>query len=270
MKKILLIVTFILVILTGGFYYLNVQQRNIPVKIKTEIKAKKNITLVGVGDSLTHGVGDSTNNGGYVNLIKKKIEKKDNINVNTKNFGVSGETSTQIDKRIITDKNLQKSLKNADIITLTVGGNDLMHILKKYGLKLTKNEVVNGTDKFEQNLNTLIENIRRNNSRAPIYLISIYNPFGVSLKEVKYMNTAVKNWNGLSKQTATENYKVYFVDIDSLLTNPKKKVTDKQGEEQNPYLYNKDHFHPNDEGYKLITNQLYSQMIKNKDDWLKK
>ena len=34
---------------------------------------KQDISLVGLGDSLTHGVGDPENKGGYVHMIKQKL-----------------------------------------------------------------------------------------------------------------------------------------------------------------------------------------------------
>ena len=37
---------------------------------------KQDISLVGLGDSLTHGVGDPENKGGYVHMIKQKLNKE--------------------------------------------------------------------------------------------------------------------------------------------------------------------------------------------------
>lgn len=266
MKKKILIIFSLLVLCgigAGSYAYLNMNEKPSISKI-----SPKKINLVAVGDSLTYGVGDSTKKGGYVNLIKNKLDKNDNVDVSTSNFGISGETSTQINKRIEKQTELQTSLRDADIITVTVGGNDLMHILEKRGFGLTKSDIIKGTSNFEINLNSLINNIRKNNNQAPIYLISIYNPFGVYLKDIKYMDTAVKNWNDFSSQTAKENYNVHFVNIDKLLSEPAKTSKSNNGEIENPYLYKKDHFHPNDEGYNLITNELYRDMKKNEDSWL--
>ncbi|MDO1605393.1 SGNH/GDSL hydrolase family protein [Lactobacillus sp. YT155] len=268
MKRTIGIITLVVIVLAvlGGFY-LNQKQtpkQSIDDNLKSEIK------LVAVGDSLTEGVGDTTKKGGYVNLIKEKIQKNYDTKVKTENFGIAGETSLQINKRVTKDPKLQKSLKDADVITLTVGGNDLMHILKAKGLALSKKDVSSGTDTFEDNLNDLIVNIRRYNSKSPIYLYSIYNPFGISIKEVKYMNTAVKNWNSFSKQTVSENYNVHFVNVDKLLSNPKKTIKNKDGEAQNPYLSTDDYFHPNNKGYQLMTDELYKQMMKSREDWLEK
>ncbi|GKQ42725.1 lipase/acylhydrolase [Companilactobacillus sp. RD055328] len=265
-KKIALGIIGLLMVVGIGFIVNDyVNQQSTPIEKKSKPQKLK---LVAIGDSLTYGVGDSTKKGGYVTLVSKKLEEHKNVNVSSENYGISGETSTQIIKRIENKSKIQSDLKNADIITVTVGGNDLMHILSKKGLKLKKQDVTSGTVKFENNLNTLITDIRKNNNHAPIYLISIYNPFGVYLKDIKYMTTAVKNWNEYSKQTASENYNVHFVNIDKLLSDPKKKTKDKNGDVENPYLFTEDHFHPNDKGYKLITDELYKVMIKSEDSWL--
>lgn len=265
MKKFSFLI--ILIFAIGGIFYTYsyIQDNNQAkvVKVPTSSKEKKkNIDLLALGDSLTQGVGDSTNKGGYVPLLSKKVEHAQNIRVKAFNYGVSGETSTQIDKRVMHNKVLQKNLAKSDVITMTVGGNDLMHIIMKKGLKLSKSDVEKGNDHFEDNLMLLIKDVRSYNNHAPIYIMGIYNPLSVYLKQVKYMNVAVKKWNNKSQKTASENYNTYFVNIDKIMSNPK--VENKQ----NPLLYKKDHFHPNNKGYKLITDELYKRMNSNNDRWL--
>ncbi|WP_369396173.1 SGNH/GDSL hydrolase family protein, partial [Paucilactobacillus hokkaidonensis] len=69
--------------------------------------------------------------GGYVSIIKQKVEKQDNTKVITSNFGVAGDRSDQILKRLNDQSNVQQKLKSADVIVMTVGGNDLMQTLEK-------------------------------------------------------------------------------------------------------------------------------------------
>ena len=89
------------------------------------------IKLTAVGDSLTQGVGDPKGKGGYVNLIRKKVNhQKSNVTMTTANFGISGETTNQINHRVVTSKRLKRNLRQADMITVTTGGNDLIQFLK--------------------------------------------------------------------------------------------------------------------------------------------
>lgn len=98
--------------------------------IKSKPKPKKTLQLVAIGDSLTHGVGDETNKEGYVSLVANQIQQATKHPVKTANFGVTGDTSVQITKRVQKQKPLQQQLAKADIVTLTVGGNDLMAVLQ--------------------------------------------------------------------------------------------------------------------------------------------
>lgn len=85
-----------------------------------------------MGDSLTEGVGDETKRGGYVPLVADALQQKYELtSIEKDNYGVSGERSDQILKRVKKDSDLRNSLASADIITMTVGGNDLFQAFQK-------------------------------------------------------------------------------------------------------------------------------------------
>lgn len=134
---------------------------------------KQDISLVGLGDSLTHGVGDPENNGGYVHMIKQKLNKEHNVSVTTKNFGKTGDRSDQIEKRVETSKNIQDSLKDADVITMTVGGNDLMQVMQNNFMALAANKLdkvmPKEEEKYDAKLSSLFTAVRKYNSKAPIF-----------------------------------------------------------------------------------------------------
>ena len=93
--------------------------------------SKDSINFVAVGDSLTEGVGDTTKQQGYTKRTAKQISKKYNVKVDTSNYGKAGDRSDQILARIKANAQAKKDIKNADVITLTVGGNDLQQTLFK-------------------------------------------------------------------------------------------------------------------------------------------
>lgn len=88
------------------------------------------ISLVGLGDSLTFGQQDPTNRGGYVYLIKQKLQQNYDVKVTTHNYGKTGDRTDQIQARLENDPAMQKQVSEADVITMTFGGNDLMQILQ--------------------------------------------------------------------------------------------------------------------------------------------
>lgn len=228
------------------------------------------LTLTAVGDSLTHGVGDSTGQGGYVPLIAQDIEVETGMPVSTSNFGVTGDTSTQIRKRVRTNKRLIKKLKTAEVITVTVGGNDLMHLLQSNLLDINTQDVAKGITKFQKHLKQLVASIRQYNPDAPLYIFGIYNPFYVYFPNVTKMQTSVHQWNAATQKTIAKLPHAYYVDIDSVLTKgdgDSSASATNAAKAVNRLIYGKDHFHPNNAGYSRMTAQLWSVMKQTEDDW---
>lgn len=88
--------------------------------IPNEIKAAEKKNYLALGDSISTGYGLSQN--GFVNQIADKY------GYNLTNSAADGETSKSLlDK--LNSGSLKSDIENADIITLTVGGNDLMNAL---------------------------------------------------------------------------------------------------------------------------------------------
>ena len=69
---------------------------------------KEVIHYTAIGDSLTEGIGDLTNSGGFVPIVADDLKEHYNLNgVQTDNFGKNGDRSDQILKRI------KENLKNS-------------------------------------------------------------------------------------------------------------------------------------------------------------
>ncbi len=235
-------------------------------------------SVVGVGDSLTHGVGDATDSGGYVALIKADLEASGNYQVKTQNFGVTGNTAPQIQARLDSQKPLQKAVRSADVLTVTVGGNDLMAVLQNHFFDITSQDVAKGNAKFQKNLLKLLHTLRQDNPDAPIYVFGIYNPFYVYFPKLTAMTTSVKTWNQATQQTLKQVDHAYYVDIDSVLSKGGTTTTSKATKAKlkkavtgdssaNPLIFTQDHFHPNNAGYAQMTRQLWQVMQKTKEQW---
>lgn len=301
--KIFIFMLGLLVVIGGGYIGYNYFKSPAPVtkhSSKNRVEHKKKIHLVALGDSLTQGVGDQQKKGGYVSLIKQKIEKKDYTTVVTNNFGVAGDRSDQILKRLNEQPAVQRKVKSADVIVMTVGGNDLMQTLQK-------NLFVNSQSKFQLQMNTasktyanklnqLFTTIRKYNPNAPIFLFSVYNPFYVYFANMSSITTAVASWNQDTKNTLADYGPAYFVDINNLMSHgqyttqqqqkklvqqanaansssvDQKEVTQIMGEKNhnlNKYISTDDNFHPNHQGYEKMTNQLFKEMQIH-HNWLEK
>ncbi|MCI1985936.1 MAG: SGNH/GDSL hydrolase family protein [Lactobacillus sp.] len=242
--------------------------------VATKVRPLK---LVGVGDSLTHGVGDATSSGGYVPLIKADLEASGQYTVSTANFGITGNTAKQVQHRLDTQPKLQHAIKQADVITLTVGGNDLMAVLQKNFFNISTKDVTAGNAQFQKRLGKLLSTMRQENPEAPIYVFGIYNPFYVYFPKLTAMSTSVKEWNQATQATLAKHSQAYYVDIDSVLTkggttaSKADKASLKQAlagdEDANPLIFSEDHFHPNNAGYAQMTKQLWTKMEQTRSAW---
>lgn len=250
MKKRIGIISVVLIILIAAVlsigYFLKQQQE------KAEAPKKTTIHLVAMGDSLTEGVGDETKNAGYVGILKDKLAKDKQVTkVVTKNYGVMGNKIDQLQNRFKTQKNFQKDVKQANIITITIGGNDVMKILKNNLLHTKVSDFSAGSKKFHKRLKDLLDAIRKKNKTAPIYLVGIYNPYTTYFGEIKEFEKIITTWNKKSKQTTETVSNVHFIPIANEIETFDKDLKNKP----NPLLA-KDHFHPNNKGYKKIATQL--------------
>ena len=247
-----------------------------PSQVKLTADQPKQLKLTAVGDSLTYGVSDATNNGGFVGLTQADLEATGQYQVMTKNYGVSGNTSTQILSRINKQAKIRTDLKQANIITVTAGGNDLMHVLQQHFLSLSEKEITAGSTAFQKHLTTLLTTIREENATAPIYVFGIYNPFYVYFPKMTAMTNSVSAWNQATQKTLQGFQRVYYIDIDKVLSNgetvankasAKEALKEATSGDGNPLIFSQDHFHPNNAGYAQMTKQLMTKLTATKKDW---
>jgi lysophospholipase L1-like esterase len=253
-KKLTLLYICLALILSSCSQFDNMQDGNVNKGKDTGIELKaalpstffpRDLHIVAAGDSLTQGVGDSTDSGGYIPYLIEQLEKEKTIrNANIDNFGVRGNRSDQLLTRL-RSKELQSSLNEADLILLTIGGNDLMKVVKENFSSLRVNQFRTEQEVFKKRLEGIFKTIRDRNQAAPIILIGLYNPFYNWFADVKEMNQIVHEWNEQSQTIVLNDGNAYFVDIHDIFLNNEENL-----------LYT-DYFHPNDRGYELIADRVF-------------
>ncbi|WP_262314586.1 SGNH/GDSL hydrolase family protein [Lacticaseibacillus parakribbianus] len=271
--KNLLFVAAVAVLAFGGWQLFGPRPHKVTLAGQTT--AVKKLELTAVGDSLTHGVGDETDAGGYVALIKTDLQATGDYAVTTQNYGVTGDTSSQIQARIDKQPKLQQAIKAADVLTVTVGGNDLMHVLQAHFLDMSAKDVAQGNAAFQKRLKKLVTTMRGLNDTAPIYVFGIYNPFYVYFPKLTAMTDSVTTWNKATQQTLAALDGAYYVDIDSVLSKggttatkaAKSSLKQALSGSANPLIFTQDHFHPNNAGYAKMTSQLWAKMQATKKWW---
>jgi len=201
----------------------------------------KDLTVVALGDSLTRGTGDDAGLG-YVGLVTEELkERLRPQEVQVYNLGINGQTSAELLQQLGM-QNIGRQLEEADVILMTIGGNDLfqqgetlvdLNLEKVQGLQQT----------YLANLQQIFTTIRQHNSDATIFILGLYNPF-IDLDDSDATNTVVRGWNYATELNAGQFEKVVFVPTFDLFQLS-----------VNEYLYS-DKFHPNHAGYQLISDRL--------------
>ncbi|GHH98297.1 SGNH/GDSL hydrolase family protein [Neobacillus kokaensis] len=204
----------------------------------------RNLTVLSAGDSLTQGVGDSTGQGGYLPYLEMMLEKDKGIKeVDFYNYGVKGNRTTQLLKRLKSPE-LKPVLDKADLVILTIGGNDIMKVVRDHFSNLQLSDFIKEKETYRDHLTQIIQTIVQENPNASIVLVGMYNPFTKWFSHIKEMDKIVSEWNKTGQSVIVNYPNAYFVEIDDLFLNT------------NENLFYTDHFHPNDKGYQLIAERL--------------
>ncbi|MDP5275524.1 GDSL-type esterase/lipase family protein [Chengkuizengella axinellae] len=210
------------------------------------------INYLALGDSLTVGVGAPSPQSGFVPQYVSMAYKQINKYVVCENFGVSGATSDDVLDMITNYDDVQVLIKQADIISITVGGNDMKNAALQF-LKSKKQSVLAGALKrFNKNFDEIIDRIhyfkKYNTHKYMIRGMNLYNPFpnipGTDVW-VRKFNKHIQSFE--SKSIGIANVYPLFL-----------------GREKELLSY--DQFHPNGKGYYLMAtamNELgYAPLVK--------
>jgi lysophospholipase L1-like esterase len=198
--------------------------------------------IVALGDSLTRGTGDETGKG-YVGYVVNELRTKTNQPMNVTNLAIKGQRSAGL-VRQLQQIEVQRQIKQADIILMTIGGNDLFQggeALSNFSIE----RINQAKADYLQNLDTIFKAIRTVNPHAIVFYIGLYNPFN-DLRDAKTTSAIVRQWNFDSTEVAARYPNVIAVPTFDLFEL-----------HVNDYLYS-DKFHPNKEGYRLIGERVAS------------
>ena len=274
-RKILEMILYCLVTFLVCFFLVNwLLPSAEPVMTKPSTSDKKKVvTYVAIGDSLTKGVGDSTNQGGFVPLLAQSLSNESGLEFKAINYGVSGNTSSQILSRMQEKKEIRKDLKRAQLLTITVGGNDLRKAILEDTSNLDLDRFEKASKAYEKNLKQIIELARKDNPDLPVYVVGIYNPLYLNFPDLTELQTLVDQWNQRTEVTLSAYQGVYFVPINDLLykgIDGKSGVTESElGKETvtNDALYDEDSFHPNNTGYEIIKEAVLEKIHATEKKW---
>lgn len=227
---------------------LNPKASNLIKKTDVVAKEKKKtgtLQIVSLGDSLTRGVGDKEGIG-YVGRMKEDLQKDYKQKIALTNLAVSGAKMPDLLKQIESN-GAQYSIKQADVIVLTIGGNDLFPGWESLG-KIDLETYRPDTETFQNEAKKIIEEIRKLNTDSLIFWLGLYNPFE-DVEDLKGSSNIVVDWNASLEKLALNDKNVYITPTFDLFQNRGKDL-----------LYS-DHFHPNEVGYTYMAERLVQNVV---------
>lgn len=205
--------------------------------------------VTAIGDSLAKGTGDDTGAGfarRSVDLLNKQGISSKLVN----NLGINGLTTKEL-LPMLKEQGVSYALKQAGIIVLSIGGNDLFNGTQQLqtGTKEpSEAEIQASITDASPNFEKIIAEIKEINPQAKLVYVSLYNPFS-DLKEMRGIgDNAVARWNEMAQKTLNRYEGTLVVPTYDLFT----------------YNYARylasDHFHPNGEGYQAIAERMVQSM----------
>lgn len=271
-EVVIFVMAIFVIFLSINYFWLKPVDSMLANKYAKLRLAHKKINYVALGDSLTEGVGDKTSQGGFVPLLSHELDDNYDVNVIYQNFGVAGNTSKQIYTQITKQKKIQTAIQKADLITLTVGGNDVMQVIRQNITNLSENSFDQPAQAYQKQLSELFDYIRTQNDHAQVYVLGIYNPFYLNFPDIVQMQTIIDKWNNASQSIVDQREKMYFVPINDLLYKGIKGnqgVTERDKKSStiaNDALFEEDHFHPNNTGYKIMSDAVAKAYKEHRDE----
>lgn len=218
-----------------------------------QITSNSSITYLALGDGTAKGQTPFDTFGeSYTDYIYKYLSKKEETNTNYKTFTKSDYRITDLINDINniettkTEENLTIThmLKQADIITISIGSDELFYKLKQYNDKIkigNKQKIIEYIDQMFVDMDNLITTIRKYNKK-PIILVGYYNPIPFSQTNETTMDSIFNYIDLKFNELLDKN--IYYVDIYQIFKN------------KTQYLPNKNNVFPSLEGYNLISNEI--------------
>lgn len=219
---------------------------------------------VALGDSLAFGiVGDGLFGKSYTDFLAEALAEEDLLASFNKGFAFPGYKTTDILRELeentvkpssATDEEvaLLDEIKKADVITLSIGANDVLAGIKpneagELSFDLVK--VLTASKTMAQNLDTILKEITAINPKADVFVMGYYNPFPYITEQTAQLEQLVTMLNKTVEAVVVAN-KMGFVDI-----------SEEMASDFEAYLPNPKNIHPGEVGYKAIAD-VFEPLVK--------
>lgn len=215
------------------------------------------INYVVLGDSVALGVNPYGEVGySYTDYIRDYLDSNNRLKSYIKDFAVSGYTTRNIlddlynNKEVSVDDityNIRHELREADLVTISIGANDFIKDLSLNNLDL------DNIDKYKEKVDEVIEDIDlvlsevRKYAKKDIVVVGYYNPFTVLFNSYESSLDKIFKYIDLEYFKVCSKYSSSYISLYSLF-------------KDNPsFLSNPFDIHPNLNGYKAISQLIINE-----------
>ncbi|MBM7702561.1 SGNH/GDSL hydrolase family protein [Metabacillus iocasae] len=208
-------------------------------------EAPNKLTYIALGDSLSAGIGasevDYLRTPAFVPKFVTHLRKTNDVYV--ENHSVPGLTTSGLYSFLTQNQGIQTKLKNANIISISIGGNDFLR-------EIRSSEQVD-EDNFKARAQTIYEDVaaivnyvESLNNDATILLFGLYSPYGDTHEYQEVSQLILKDYHLLLQTLQSE--RVIVIDPHAPFIGKEVQLT---------HIEDND-IHPNDEGYDILANLL--------------
>lgn len=161
----------------------------INISIKPVVIEDEYLDYVALGDSIATGTvypGKSITS--FVSYFKNfLITENSQKTVRTYNLANDGDRTNELYAKLLGNSNFITAVKDAEVITITIGGNNLMQAAKDPNalggydfFKINSAVAEEGLRDFQLHWTAIISRVKELNSKAKIIVTTTYNPYNVS------------------------------------------------------------------------------------------
>ena len=215
--------------------------------ITTQTKNDK-MSYISLGDGLSKGINQNNYKSyGYSDYISNYLKQNNKLKMYTKNFTDEDMRITDLIEKIKDNEytyinnnkiTIQNVIKNANIITISVGINEILY---KYNNEVNESYMYSYIEECMNDMKELINLIKKYNNKK-IVILGYYNP-----KDNTKLDKFIINANNELEKISNEE-KINFISLYNIFKNNKH------------LIYNSNNYYPNQDGYKLIANEIIKML----------
>jgi lysophospholipase L1-like esterase len=258
-KYLLVFVVLIGLGITAWFYYPQYQisqmkKHTVAVSKHTDqisylnyyrkVKASQ-IHHLAIGDSIIRGVGAEKNDN-FVSQFSNQLAQQTDKKIEYQNQGINGITIDELNK-LVQEGRFDDSIKQSDIVTINVGGNDILRIAKGQNIRSVLQSYDQIQTSFSKNLSDITARITMLNPKATIVFLELYNPLSPDNQMYPLADKMLPKWN-------LNIYEVANKLPGSIVIETTKVINGDHLQNLSP-----DGVHPNLAGYTAISEQMIYQ-----------